>query len=229
MAKCDSIGNFHHGLIVMKHLAVKFCGFTNSKQLQSAVSLGIDAVGLVFYEKSPRYVSPVQAKSLIDIVPAFTSIVALVVNISEQQLIHLANELTFDIIQFHGDETAKQCQALAKKVNKRWIKAIRVNETDNQQTILQKIIELKQYGASSVLLDVYHPNKFGGTGQRFDWAVIPDNSPLPIILAGGLTPDNVIQTLSLPIAGVDVSGGIEYAKGQKDLLKMQAFLQALHR
>lgn len=208
-------------------IAVKFCGFTEPQTLKHAIDLGVDAIGLVFYDESPRAVNIQQAKELVKIVPAFTTIVALVVNISEQKLINIAQQVIFDVIQFHGNETARVCQSLAKKVNKRWIKALRISQTDSVDSLLSKIVELKEAGASGVLLDAYHPDKFGGTGEQFNWAIIPQNSPLPIILAGGLTSENVTKAVSLPIAGVDVSGGIELVKGQKDLKKMQAFMQAI--
>lgn len=208
-------------------IAVKFCGFTEPQTLKHAIDLGVDAIGLVFYDESPRAVNIQQAKELVKIVPAFTTVVALVVNISEQKLINIAQQVIFDVIQFHGNETARVCQSLAKKVNKRWIKALRISQTDSVDSLLSKIVELKEAGASGVLLDAYHPDKFGGTGEQFNWAIIPQNSPLPIILAGGLTSENVTKAVSLPIAGVDVSGGIELVKGQKDLKKMQAFMQAI--
>lgn len=208
-------------------IAVKFCGFTEPQTLKHAIDLGVDAIGLVFYDESPRAVNIQQAKELVEIVPAFTTVVALVVNISEQKLINIAQQVIFDVIQFHGNETARVCQSLAKKVNKRWIKALRISQTDSVDSLLSKIVELKEAGASGVLLDAYHPDKFGGTGEQFNWAIIPQNSPLPIILAGGLTSENITKAVSLPIAGVDVSGGIELVKGQKDLQKMQAFMQAI--
>lgn len=208
-------------------IAVKFCGFTEPQALKHAIDLGVDAIGLVFYDESPRAVNIQQAKELVKIVPAFTTVVALVVNISEQKLINIAQQVIFDVIQFHGNETARVCQSLAKKVNKRWIKALRISQTDSVDSLLSKIVELKEAGASGVLLDAYHPDKFGGTGEQFNWAIIPQNSPLPIILAGGLTSENVTKAVSLPIAGVDVSGGIELVKGEKDLKKMQAFMQAI--
>ncbi|UNU72878.1 phosphoribosylanthranilate isomerase [Moraxella nasovis] len=206
--------------------AVKFCGFTHADDLQIAVSLGVDAVGLVFYPSSPRYVTSKQASELVKDIPAFTTIVALVVNMSEQELVSLAHQVSFDIVQFHGDETPSLCQALANTIHKRWIKALRIKDTDTSETILKQIQTLKDYGASGVLLDAYQADKFGGTGERFDWDKIPKNSPLPIILAGGLTADNVGQaTKNVGVYGVDVSGGIEWQKGRKCREKMAKFLQ----
>ena len=215
----------------MKHpLAVKFCGLTTAHDINTACALGVDAVGLVFYSKSPRYVDIATAKTLAQSVPAFTTIVALVVNMGQDELLDLAGQVAFDIIQFHGDETPSECQTLARAVNKRYIKAIRVKTDDTSQTILNKINELSECGASGVILDTFSDSAYGGTGHSFDWAKIPDNSPLPIYLAGGLTPENIGQIvanteLMAKISGVDVSGGIEKEKGVKCSNKMGEFIK----
>ncbi|MEH6767453.1 phosphoribosylanthranilate isomerase [Psychrobacter sp.] len=209
---------------------VKFCGFTQLSDIQTAAQLGADAVGLVFYPPSPRAVTIAQAQTLSAAVPAFVSVVALVVNMPEDELLKLANNVSFDIIQFHGDETPEQCQQLADMVNKRWIKALRINaEQDSLDSVRAQINQFATAGASSILLDAYHQDTYGGTGQRFDWSLIPHDSALPIVLAGGLDADNVAATLDLPIYGVDVSGGIEVDKGKKDAAKMRAFMKAVKR
>lgn len=118
--------------------------------------------------------------------------------------------------------------AAAYAVNKRWMKALRINaETDTLESVNNRIDRFAAAGASSILLDAYHPHKYGGTGARFDWSLIPKDSSLPIILAGGLNADNVADLLDMPIYGVDVSGGIEYNKGKKDAAKMRAFMRAV--
>lgn len=199
---------------------VKFCGFTQPNDIKIAAQLGVDAVGLVFYPPSPRAVTIEQAQSLSASLPAFISIVALVVNMPRAELIELANQVSFDIIQFHGDETPEQCAQLASAVNKRWIKALRINaDQHTAASVSAEINEFAAAGANSILLDAYHPHKYGGTGARFDWSLLPKDSSLPIILAGGLDADNVAATLDLPIYAVDVSGGIEIDKGKKTLLK----------
>lgn len=209
---------------------VKFCGFTQLDDIKTATQLGVDAVGLVFYPPSPRAVTTEQAQILSTAVPAFISVVALIVNMTEDELITLANSVSFDIIQFHGDESPEQCQQLAAAVNKRWIKALRINtEHDTSDSVSAQIDSFAKVGASSILLDAYHQHKYGGTGARFDWSLIPQHSSLPIILAGGLDADNVATTLELPIYAVDVSGGIEAAKGKKDAAKMRAFMKAVKR
>ena len=209
---------------------VKFCGFTQLDDIKAAVQLNVDAVGLVFYPPSPRAVTIEQARTLSAAVPAFINVVALVVNMTEDELITLANNVAFDVIQFHGDESPEQCYQLARSVNKRWIKALRINaEQDTTASVSAQIDRFAAAGASSILLDAYHQHKYGGTGARFDWSLIPHNSSLPIILAGGLDADNVAVTHDLPIYAVDVSGGIEIDKGKKDPAKMRAFMKAVKR
>lgn len=210
-------------------MQVKFCGFTELADVRAAVAVGADAIGLVFYPPSPRAVTAAEAALLTSAVPAFTSIVALVVNMSESELVSLAQTVPIDVIQFHGDESPEQCQLRAAAINKRWVKALRIDQqTDTLTSIHEQINAYARAGASSILLDAYHKAAYGGTGQRFDWSLIPHDASLPIILAGGLTPDNIEQALNLPIAAVDVSGGIEYAKGKKDKVKMQCFINAVH-
>lgn len=214
-------------------LAVKFCGFTCADDLHTATALGVDAVGLVFYPPSPRFVDVDTAKMLSLIVPAFTTIVALVVNMEQDELTNLTKQVSLDIIQFHGDETPAICQKLASAVNKRWIKAIRVKHDDTSDTLFNQINALKACGASGVILDTFSDTSYGGTGLVFDWDKIPNHSPLPIYLAGGLTPDNIgqivqNQSLMQKIAGVDVSGGIEKVKGIKCGEKMRRFLERIN-
>lgn len=209
--------------------AIKFCGMTNQQDLVQAIDLGVCAVGFVFYPPSPRAIDVDKACSLVSLLPPFVSVVALVVNMSKQDLQNLSKHVAFDVVQFHGDESASQCQLLAQSIGKRWIKAVAIQAQDTSQMIMQKLSELKAFGASGVLLDTYHANQFGGTGMCFDWSKIPQNPPLPIILAGGLTADNVGQALmQTNVYGVDVSSGIESSKGIKCPKKMRQFIGAVH-
>lgn len=215
-------------------LSVKFCGLTNEKDVKTAVDLGANAVGLVFYPPSPRNISLDDAIVLSQTIPAFVTIVVLVVNMPEQDLVALSHQVAFDVVQFHGDEMALECSLMAQRVCKRWIKAIRVKDDDTQETILNQINELKKFGACGVVLDTFSETAFGGTGHSFDWSKVPDNSPLPIYLAGGLTPENIgeivnNQSLMAKIKGVDVSGGIEREKGVKCEIKMAEFMKNLAR
>lgn len=210
-------------------MKIKFCGFTCKQDIKAAINLGVDAVGLVFYPPSPRFVGVDTVQQLVAEIPPFVSVVALVVNMTDSEFLDLSEKVPFDVVQFHGDERAADCARLAKLAKKRWYRAIRVQDTDTKESILGQIDELKVAGASGVLLDAYHPDKFGGTGERFDWDKIPKNSPLPIILAGGLTVENVGQILANRelaerLYGLDVSGGIEWQKGRKCADKMAKFL-----
>lgn len=209
------------------NLLVKFCGLTQVDDIQTAVSLGVNAIGLVFYPKSARSVSLSQAQNLSRSVPAFVSLVALMVNPTSDEVLNLSDNLGFDLIQFHGQESPNDCQNLAKLSKKRWIKALPMDANTDPKALMASIQSYSDAGASGILLDTYHQDQFGGTGQVFDWQKIPQNSPLPIILAGGLSPKNIPLVRSLPIAGVDVSGGIESTKGKKDPQKMRDFMQAL--
>lgn len=208
--------------------AVKFCGVCNEEDLRQAAQLGVDAVGFVLYDKSPRAVDVDEACRLAKMAPPFLSVVALVVNMPEQDLVYLAHHMPFDVVQFHGNESAHQCHLMADRVCKRWTKAIAVAESDTPQSLAERLDELWRFGANGAVLDTYATDKFGGTGFCFDWTKIPENPPLPLILAGGLNASNVRQAASQKgVYGVDVSGGIESAPGKKCPQKMRDFLQAL--
>ena len=208
----------------------KICGITRIQDIDAVVAAGVDAIGFVFYAPSPRSVTPEQAKKLLKHVPAYVQTVGLFVNATGNEIEQVLKTVPLDLLQFHGDETPEQCQQLASAVNKRWIKALRINtEQHTTAGVSAQIDEFAVAGANSILLDAYHPHKYGGTGARFDWSLLPQDSSLPIILAGGLDADNVAATLELPIYAVDVSGGIESGKGKKDAAKMRAFMKAVKR
>lgn len=209
-----------------KHLRTraKICGLTRSEDVISAVNAGVDAIGFVFYEPSPRYVNFEQAQALTKLIPAYVQIVGLFVNASLDQIAKTLSVVPLDVIQFHGDETAEQCQTIATHLNKRWYKAIQVKPDLDVACEIQRFY---QAGASAVLLDAWHPELKGGTGHVFDWSKFP-STEIPLILAGGLTPDNVEDAVKItqPYA-VDVSGGVESAKGIKDQQLIERFMHAL--
>lgn len=193
---------------------IKFCGFTRHDDIQKAVKLGVDALGFVLWPSSSRSVTLEQLQALSANVPAFVTRVGLFVNQSaefiEQCLPHL------DAIQFHGDESAAFCQQFGKP----WIKALRMRDgLDLHQACIEYA------GAQALLLDAYRPGTPGGTGETFDWSRIPATLAKPVILAGGLTDQNVAAAVSqvAPYA-VDVSGGIEASKGAKDTELMASFV-----
>tara|TARA_B110000008_G_scaffold100713_1_gene103438 strand:+ start:1094 stop:1717 length:624 start_codon:yes stop_codon:yes gene_type:complete len=195
---------------------VKFCGITNLQDAISAAELGADALGFVFYPKSPRFISPKNAKEIIKKLPPFISMVGLFVNQSKSEVEEVIKGCPLNLLQFHGDENESFC----KQYNLPYIKAISMK---SDVDLLECIQEYNS--AKALLLDTFSKVARGGSGEVFDWKMIPPNTLKPIIVAGGLTPDNV-QTLLEVISpyGVDVSSGIEINKGLKDYKLMKKFI-----
>lgn len=204
----------------------KICGITRVEDVHAVANAGCDAIGFVFYPPSPRHVTLEQAEILIQSVPAYVQAVGLFVNSRADEIQAILNKVPLDILQFHGDETPEQCQAIAQQVGRRWYKAIQVKPD------LDAVAEIQGYqdaGASAVLLDAWHPDLKGGTGHSFDWDTFPKLN-IPLILAGGLNPDNIEQAiLTTQAYAVDVSGGVESAKGIKDQQLIERFMQGVHR
>ncbi|MBW4933323.1 phosphoribosylanthranilate isomerase [Marinobacter sp. F4206] len=200
---------------------VKICGLTRVEDVESAVESGADALGLVFYAPSPRSVSIAQAEVLARHVPAFVSVVGLFVNPTEGEVREVLDRVPLDLLQFHGDESAEFCGQFGR----RWIKAIRVRQKDQIQAAFN---EYRQ--ASGILVDAWDPERYGGTGQSFNWDLIPSDRPMPLILAGGLTSDNVFRAVEqVKPWAVDVSGGVERSKGVKDIEKISDFINEVRR
>jgi phosphoribosylanthranilate isomerase len=199
---------------------VKICGFTCIEDAVYAAHMGADAIGLVFYPPSPRHVEIEQAVKIVNALPAFTSVVALFVDEQEARIREVLARVSIDCLQFHGDEPAEACRVYGK----RYIKAIRM-----QNDIDIGALALHYHDAAGLLLDAYHPNAKGGTGNQFDWEVIPKQCTLPVILAGGLDETNAKQAVQTvrPYA-LDVSSGVETKKGIKDSLKMAAFIKQVN-
>ena len=200
---------------------VKICGITRVEDALAAVHAGADAIGLVFYVPSPRYVTIEQAQKIVAVMPPFVSVVALFVNALPAEIKTVLAQVRIDIVQFHGDESPAECE----QIKLPYYKAIRVKADTN---LLQYAVEFKH--AKALLLDTYTEAAFGGTGQVFDWRLVPKNLTKPVILAGGLAPQNVSLAIQQvrPYA-VDVSGGVESAKGIKDTAKVAAFMQAVNQ
>ena len=204
----------------------KICGITRIQDIHAAVKAGADAIGFVFFPASPRAVNIDQAKQLIQHVPPYVQMVGLFVNASGDEIQNILKDVPLDILQFHGDETAEQCQAIAKQVGRRWYKAIQVKPNLD---VIATIKKYQQAGASAVLLDAWHPELKGGTGHSFDWTQFPQLD-IPLILAGGLKPENIEDAIQTTRAyAVDVSGGVESAKGIKDQQLIERFMQGVHR
>ena len=198
---------------------VKICGITRPEDAAKAAEVGVDAIGLVFYNQSPRAVDVDTARAVVEALPPFVTTVGLFVNPTPQEVATTLHRVPLDILQFHGNELPEECGIYKKP----YIKAIRMHPG------IDLVAEVKRYaGARGVLLDTYHPDMPGGTGEKFDWKLIPETIDKPMILAGGLTPDNVWQVISKvrPYA-VDVSSGVEIEKGIKDAAKMAAFMRGV--
>ncbi|MBW8371545.1 MAG: phosphoribosylanthranilate isomerase [Thiobacillus sp.] len=195
---------------------VKICGITRLQDLHAACKAGADALGFVFYEKSPRHLTIAAAAALVRELPPFVQTVGLFVDAEPAFIESVLQAVPLDLLQFHGDETPADCARFGRP----YIKAVRVNrDTD----LLKYAADFDT--ARGLLLDAYVPGVPGGTGECFDWSLIPSNLPKPVILSGGLTPDNVADAVQQvrPWA-VDVSSGVEVTKGIKDAQKVAQFI-----
>lgn len=196
---------------------VKICGLTSVEDASLAVYAGADAIGLVFYEPSPRHVSLMLAEQIARSIPAFVTKTALFVNPDAEYVNSVLSVVPIDLLQFHGDESPEFCT----QFNRSYIKAVRMRDDVD-------LIQLAQnYStASGLLLDAYKEGVPGGTGEQFDWDRVPRDFVKPIILAGGLTPENVKQAIGeVSPWAVDVSGGLEASKGIKSADKIEQFMQ----
>jgi len=197
----------------------KICGITRVEDALAAVEAGADAIGLVFYAKSPRAVTVQQAQAIVAALPPFVTTVGLFVDCQRSELNAILDAVPLDLLQFHGDETPAACEGFRRP----YIKALRVKPGDDVAA------RIGLYGsAAGVLLDTFVPGVPGGTGEAFDWSLVPRGLRMPIILAGGLTAENVRAAIEQvqPYA-VDVSGGVEASKGLKDSDKLHAFVRAV--
>jgi len=194
----------------------KICGITRVDDALTAAKAGADAIGLVFYAKSPRAVDVRQARQIVTALPPFVTTVGLFVNASRCEINEILDAVPLDMLQFHGDETPAQCEGFHRP----WFKALRVGNGEDIEAQVARYAN-----ASGILLDTFVAGVPGGTGERFDWSLIPAALAKPLILAGGLTAENVQQAIAQvrPYA-VDVSGGVEASKGVKDASKVMAFV-----
>jgi len=196
---------------------IKICGITNLDDALAAVDYGADALGFMFFKGSPRYVSHEKVGAIIEKLPSFTTTVGVFVDEKIEQIERMIGLTGIDIVQLHGNEPPEMCN-----ISRRIIKAIRVKS-------LESLDALKNYRdrVSAFLLDTFMPDIFGGTGQTFNWDIAVDAKRLgKIILAGGLTPDNITEAVRhVRPYGVDVSSGVELEKGKKDHRKMKLFIE----
>jgi phosphoribosylanthranilate isomerase len=201
----------------MRRTRVKVCGITRPEHASAAAQAGADAIGLVFYEPSPRYVTPARARAVCAALPPLVSVVGVFVNPQPGEIETVVEGLPVDLLQFHGEEPPELCAGTGKP----YVKAVRVRSRDDIVKAAARYTD-----ARALLLDAHHDALWGGTGSRFDWSVVPDDVGRPIVLAGGLTPVNVADAIRLvrPFA-VDVSGGVESAPGQKDAESIERFMK----
>jgi phosphoribosylanthranilate isomerase len=196
---------------------IKICGLTREQDLRVVANSGVDAIGLVFYEKSPRHVSVQQGVELRRHVLPFVTVVGLFVNPTVNYVHEVLAKLSLDVLQFHGEESPEFCQQFGKP----YLKAIRVKAGVD-------LVECaaRYSSAQGLLLDAFVEGTQGGTGESFDWELIPQNLHLPVILSGGLDAGNVAAAVKQvrPYA-VDVSSGVETSKGIKDAAKIAAFIK----
>ncbi|WP_211441066.1 phosphoribosylanthranilate isomerase [Collimonas humicola] len=210
---------------------IKICGLTRAQDVRAAVEAGADALGFVFYPKSPRYVTPSQAAALIATVPPFVTTVGLFVNAEAAQLREIVAEAPVSLLQFHGDETVGHSAALAAAVNRPFVRAMRIGNA----TLAADLIEYAQaYAAGSrlfagLLLDTL-VEAYGGSGKVFDWSLIPKELAPQVVLSGGLSVHNATDAVRRvrPFA-VDISSGVEQEKGIKDAAKIRAFIAAIRQ
>lgn len=196
---------------------IKICGITNVDDACYAVDAGADAIGLVFYEPSPRCVSVDVAAEIASALGPFVTLVGLFVNASSETVNKVLKSVPLSLLQFHGDETALFCEQFSPP----YMKALRMREDVDVEAFANDYTS-----AVAILLDAYLPGVPGGTGEQFDWQRVPKQLSKPVVLAGGLTPDNVASAIQTtrPYA-VDVSGGVEKQAGIKDHQRILQFIQ----
>lgn len=198
---------------------IKICGITQAKDAQAAALAGADAIGFVFYPGSPRFVTPSQARTIAASLPPFVTTVGLFVDAGIGEVEAVLREVKLDCIQFHGAESPDYCSSFPVP----FMKALRVRP---EQDLLQYSIEF--HDAQALLLDAFIEGMPGGTGQSFDWNLIPKDLPLPVVLSGGLNADNVADAIRrVQPWAVDVSSGVEVAKGIKDADKIERFIRGV--
>jgi len=209
---------------------IKVCGLTREQDVDAAVQAGVQAIGFVLYPPSPRHVSAARAAELAQRLPAFVTPVLLFVNETPEAIAQACAQVPGAWLQFHGDETPAQCQAIAQGLGRRWLRAARIPL--DTQTPFDLVKYAQDYkNAQALLLDA-HIEGYGGGGKAFNWSQLPLNVNAHLVLSGGLTPANVADGIrSLRGRGrtlaVDVSSGVESAKGIKDAALIRDFVRAV--
>lgn len=213
----------------MPRTRIKICGLTRRQDVQAVVAAGADAIGFVFYAKSPRYVTPEQAGALMSAIPPFVSTVALFVNAGVDEVVAVAQSAPFMQLQFHGDETAQQCAAIAAAVQRPFMRVFRVRPDTSGADLLEYEEEYRAASPlfSGLLLDTF-VEAYGGAGKVFDWSIIPKELAPRVVLSGGLSVHSATDAvLRVRPFAVDISSGVEQAKGIKDASLIRAFVGAV--
>ena len=217
----------------MNQIPIKICGLTREQDVLAAVDSGANAIGFVLYPPSPRYVSPERAAELAALLPAFVTPVLLFVNASLEDIAHAAALVPGACLQFHGDETPEFCANTAQALGRRWLRVARIPQETPEGGLPFDLVNYASLypQADALLLDTF-VDAYGGSGHRFNWSQLPTNVNAHLVLSGGLTPANVadgiraVYRCGLSLA-VDVSSGVESAKGIKDPDKIRAFVAAV--
>jgi phosphoribosylanthranilate isomerase len=200
---------------------IKICGIKEGRHALLAADAGADAIGLVFYRESPRYLTPGTAANIVAVLPPFVTTVGLFVDANDVKVRKTLSEVRLDVLQFHGSETPEFCESFGVP----YVRAVPMGEG----------VDLLEYAgrfssARALLLDAHEPGKPGGTGRTFDWAAIPRDLPIPLILSGGLTSENVGRAVrEVKPWAVDVSSGVESSRGTKDSQKIVEFIRSVQR
>ncbi len=195
---------------------VKICGITNYEDASAAIDMGADLLGFNFYPESPRFVEPEKAVEIINKLPAFIDIGGVFVNSAHEHIKEVINECQLDWVQLHGDESPEFCRSFLS-LNVKTMKALRVKDKSD-------IEKAESYFTDAILLDAFSPEKYGGTGMRFDWNIL-GHIDKRVFLAGGINPDNAVEAVKLGVYGIDVCSGIEAEPGRKDHKKMKKLFE----
>lgn len=199
-------------------MKIKICGITNIEDALAAESFGADALGFIFYRKSKRYVTPEQAENIIKTLSPFTTKIGVFVDEDYENINKISHQTGINVVQLHGDENPDVIKSISLPV----IKAFRVDDNFNYK-------KLNQYQEYSILLDAYSENHYGGTGNKFDWGEIPSEIKYKIILAGGISSDNIEFIYNnINPAAVDLSSSLEITPGKKDKKKMEEFFNKVN-
>lgn len=215
----------------MRRTRIKICGLTRETDIAEVVSAGADAIGLVFYPKSARYVTPESAAQLASCIPPFIQLVGLFVNPTVETVASVKKQVPLSLLQFHGEETPALCAEIARTVGCDFIRAARVGQSTTAADLCQFEQQYRQASPyfKGLLLDTL-VDQYGGSGKVFDWSVIPKELAHQVVLSGGLNARNVIDAIQqiAPYA-VDISSGVELSKGIKDANKIRQFVHAVHQ